>query len=70
MITRAPWFVTNAQIHKDLEVPVFSDYTLALARRTFERASRSENPLIQHLDELNPDRPPPRVAMRRVLEDP
>lgn len=67
-IVAVPWFVTNEQIHRDLAIPTLCEYALALARGTFDRVARSENPLVRHLGELDPDRPPPRVHTRGILE--
>lgn len=66
IIVSAPRFVSNAQIYRELEFPVLSDY--APARNTLERASRSGNPLIPHLRERDADQPRPRVYTRRILE--
>lgn len=61
--------VSNTQMHRDLELLVFNDYALVLPKKTLERTSWSENPLIEDLGELDPHSPPFRVAKRRILED-
>lgn len=51
-----------------LDLSVLRLYKLTLARGTPKRASRSENPLIQHLEELDLDQILLRVLTCRILE--
>lgn len=48
----ASWFVSNAQIHRQLVFPTFIKYFLTLARRTYGL----KDPLIEHVGELNLNR--------------
>lgn len=68
MIIAAPWFVSNVQIDQDLNIPTLTEDATVLASGTLERVARSKNPIIRHLEELNHDRPLPRVRTRRNLE--
>lgn len=61
---RAPWSVSNAQIH--LASPILSEHALTLGRRSLASLGNS---LIQQLVGMDPERLTPRVATRRFLAD-
>lgn len=64
----ATWFVRNTKIQTDLNIPSFEDYTRHLARMAWDRATTSEHPIIRHLVKLDPNRPPTRIRVRRIIE--
>lgn len=64
LITRAPFFVRNEQIRKDLRMPSVKDYLLELSSGTFDRASVSDNPVVAQTIDPGPDR---RTPKRRIL---
>lgn len=68
LIFDAPWFSRNDRSREDLGVLTVVQFPAAhLAKDTLKRVSNSANPVIAHLRELDPDRPPPRTAVRRVM---
>lgn len=67
-ITGAPWFVRNDQLHNDLQIPRMTDHLLHLARAMWGRAATSEHPIVRHLVELDSDRSPPPLRVRRVAD--
>jgi hypothetical protein len=49
LITGAPWYLRNRQIHEDLDVPLFADHIRALTARFDSRLTDVENPLVRQL---------------------
>ena len=51
-VTQAPWFVTNAAIHKDLNICLVKDTVIEFSSKYVERLSNHNKPLdISLLDE-------------------
>jgi len=49
LATAAPWYVTNRQIHEDLEVRLFADHIRALTESFDSKLADVGNPLIRQL---------------------
>ena len=49
LITGAPWYVSNRQIHEDLGVPLFPDHIRALTERFDSKLADAGNPLVRQL---------------------
>ena len=49
LVTGAPWYVSNRQIHDDLGVPLFADHVRALTARFDSRLADVGNPLVRQL---------------------
>jgi hypothetical protein len=56
LATRAPWYVSNRQIHEDLGVPLFADHIRALTESFGSRLADVGNPLAQQLGRYQTDR--------------
>lgn len=67
-IIDAPWFLRNSRIHEDLGVKPLVTHLHHLAEAAWRRASTSNHPIVRHLIELDPDRPPPRIRVRRPAD--
>ncbi|KAL4720346.1 hypothetical protein ACJJTC_003074 [Scirpophaga incertulas] len=48
-IARAPRYVRNSVLHRDLKMSTIREHTIKLARNMYERASKSAHPLIKDL---------------------
>lgn len=53
MITGAPWFVSNLQLHKDLKIPSIRRYMKAKTIKTLLKAENHENHLIRQAVQYN-----------------
>lgn len=62
LITSAPWYVRNDELHKDLEIPTVHDALTAAYHNMYIKGANHPNPLIKYIHE---HRPPPR-HMRRL----
>jgi hypothetical protein len=49
LVTGAPWYLSNRQIHEDLGVPLFADHISALTASFDSRLTDVENPLVRQL---------------------
>jgi hypothetical protein len=49
LVTGAPWYLSNRQIHEDLGVPLFADHVIALTTSFDSRLPDVRNPLVQQL---------------------
>ena len=49
LVTGAPWYLSNRQIHEDLGVPFFADHIRALTESFDSRLADVENPLVRQL---------------------
>ena len=49
LVTGAPWYLSNRQIHEDLGVPFFADHIEALTASFDSRLADVENPLVQQI---------------------
>lgn len=49
LITSAPWFIRNTNIHRDLNIPTVMDEIQCFSSRHLDRASTHPNPLISDL---------------------
>ena len=49
LVTGAPWYLSNRQIHEDLGVPFFADHIRALTASFDSRLDDVENPLVRQL---------------------
>ena len=49
LVTGAPWYLSNRQIHEDLGVPFFADHIGALTASFDSRLADVENPLVRQL---------------------
>jgi hypothetical protein len=49
LVTGAPWYLSNRQIHEDLGVPLFADHIRALTANFDSRSADVGNPLVQQL---------------------
>jgi hypothetical protein len=49
LVTGAPWYISNRQIHEDLGVPLFTDHVRALTASFDTRLPDVRNPLVQQL---------------------
>ena len=49
LVTGAPWYVSNRQIHEDLGVPLFADHIRALTVSFDSKLADVENPLVRQL---------------------
>ena len=49
LATGAPWYVSNRQIHEDLDVPLFADHIRALTASFDSKLADVENPLVRQL---------------------
>ena len=49
LVTGAPWYVSNRQIHEDLGVPLFADHIRALTASFDSRLADVGNPLARQL---------------------
>jgi hypothetical protein len=47
--TGAPWYVSNRQIHKDVEIPFFSDHIRVLMESLNSKLADAGNPLVRQL---------------------
>jgi len=50
LVTCAPWYLSNRQIHEDLDVPLFADHIRSLSASFNSRLADVENPLVRQLD--------------------
>ena len=48
--TGAPWYVSNRQIHDDLDVTLFTDHIGSLTESFDSKLADVGNPLLQQLD--------------------
>jgi hypothetical protein len=48
--TYAPWYVSNRQIHEDLEIPLFSDHIRALTESFDSKLLHAGNPFVRQLE--------------------
>jgi hypothetical protein len=56
LITGAPWYVSNRQIHEDLGVPLFADHIRALTASIDSKLVDVGNPLVRQLGSTYADR--------------
>jgi hypothetical protein len=49
LVTGAPWYLSNRQIHEDLGVPLYADHVRALTASFDSRLPDVGNPLVQQL---------------------
>jgi hypothetical protein len=49
LVTGAPWYLSNRQIHEDLGVPLFADHIRALTASLDSRLTDVENHLVRQL---------------------
>jgi hypothetical protein len=49
LATRAPWYVSNRQIHEDLGVPLFADHIRALTASFDSKIANLGKPLVREL---------------------
>jgi len=49
LVTGAPWYHSNRQIHEDLGVPFFADHISALTASFYSRLADVENPFVRQL---------------------
>ena len=49
LVTGAPWYLSNRQIHEDLGVPFFADHIRAVTASFDSRLADVENPLVRQL---------------------
>jgi 4-amino-4-deoxy-L-arabinose transferase-like glycosyltransferase len=49
LATRAPWYVSNRQIHEDLGIPLFVDHIRDLTARFDSKLADVGNPLVRQL---------------------
>jgi hypothetical protein len=49
LVTGAPWYLSNRQIHEDLGVPLFADHIRALTASFDSRLADVGNPLVRQL---------------------
>jgi len=49
LATGAPWYVSNKQVHEDLDVPLFADHIRALIASFDSKVADVENPLVRQL---------------------
>jgi hypothetical protein len=50
LVTGAPWYVSNSQIHEDLGVPLFANHISALTASFDSKLADVKNPLVRQLD--------------------
>ena len=55
IITCAPWYISNEQIHRDLQIPFISDKVTKLSVRYQQRLESHSNPLARALIIENTD---------------
>lgn len=68
MSVDAPWFIRNAQLHRDLDIPYINEYIQELAENTFTRADQHHNPLIRAMGNYTPEDARPHKRPRMVLQ--
>ena len=49
LVTGAPWYLSNRQIHEDLGVPLFADHIRALTESFYSKLADAGNPLVRQL---------------------
>ena len=49
LVTGAPWYVSNRQIHEDLGVPLFADHIRALTASFDSKLADVGKPLVRQL---------------------
>jgi peroxiredoxin len=49
LATGAPWYVSNREIHEDLDVPLFADHIRALAESFDSKLADVGNPVVRQL---------------------
>jgi hypothetical protein len=49
LVTDAPWYLSNGQIHEDLDVPLFADHIRALTASFDSKLADVWNPLFRQL---------------------
>jgi 4-amino-4-deoxy-L-arabinose transferase-like glycosyltransferase len=49
LVTCAPWYLSNRQIHEDLGVPLFADHIRALTASFDSKLADVWNPIVQKL---------------------
>jgi hypothetical protein len=49
IVTGAPWYMSNVQIHEDLGVPFFAEYIRALTESFYSKLAGVGNPLVEQL---------------------
>ena len=54
LVTGAPWYVRNRQIHEDLRVPLFADHIRVLTASFDSKLADVGNPLVRQLGILTP----------------
>lgn len=67
-MANAPWFITNKNIHKDLEIPLIKEEIKECSARYLGRLENHVNPLAVNL--LNRSNETQRLKRYRVLELP
>ncbi|KAL4711210.1 hypothetical protein ACJJTC_019051 [Scirpophaga incertulas] len=66
-IAQAPRYVRNDVLRRDLRCPSLLEYTKMLARKMYERAAKSQHPLIQNIAPQHTR--PPEGRIRRLPRD-
>lgn len=68
IITQAPWFVSNQQLHRDLQIPSIRKFTKEIAKKLFLQVENHENILLQNILNYNPKDCRPRARRPRTVE--
>lgn len=69
VIVGAEWYVSNATIHRDLQVQFLNAFVREYARKVFAKAEVHQNPLLQSAVDYEPDSALPHKRPRLTLDD-